>query len=381
MSKLGKLKTKKERRAYEVLLKLVDLYLESGKPIGSQTLRENGFLSLSTATIRNYFAEFEEEDYLSQMHASGGRIPTEKAFRAYATEYKENPEIGSLEERELHKLKGEEPRQLASFFQLAAENLSRIVRFPVFLSSLRFDHDFISAIKLVQIDAHRLFIIIITDFGQIFTELLPIEKKLTAFSLRRIEGFFEAKLHQTPIEKTPLDAEELQLARQLFNEVMVRYLVRYSNFTDDEIYRTGFSHLLAYPEFNDPVILSHSLSLFENSAHMRSLLDETTKGGGLKFWIGSDLGGISKNVAVIAIPYRIKQIPVGSVAILGPTRLPYRRLFGSLSLFSTLVSEMLTKSLYKHKLTYRMPRVHPPYLEYSKQALIPQTEENKSPEI
>ena len=81
-------KLPKNDREQAVLLGLVELYLKIGKPIGSSTLQEHGFESLSTATIRNYFSKMEEMGYLKQQHTSGGRIPTEKAFRLYADTYK-----------------------------------------------------------------------------------------------------------------------------------------------------------------------------------------------------------------------------------------------------------------------------------------------------
>ncbi|HEX4839979.1 MAG TPA: heat-inducible transcriptional repressor HrcA, partial [Rhabdochlamydiaceae bacterium] len=74
-------KPPKDKREKWVLLGLVELYLETGKPVGSNTLRENGFDSLSSATIRNYFSKLEEDGFLKQQHSSGGRIPTSSAYR------------------------------------------------------------------------------------------------------------------------------------------------------------------------------------------------------------------------------------------------------------------------------------------------------------
>ena len=77
----------KHDRERRVLLGLVDYYIQTGKPVGSNTLKEAGFGDLSSATIRNYFAHLEEEGYLLQSHSSGGRIPTHLAYRVYAHAY------------------------------------------------------------------------------------------------------------------------------------------------------------------------------------------------------------------------------------------------------------------------------------------------------
>ena len=79
-------KNSRKDREREVLLGLVDLYIREGKPIGSHTLQDEGFEHLSSATIRNYFSKLEVEGYLKQHHISGGRSPTDKAFRIYAEE-------------------------------------------------------------------------------------------------------------------------------------------------------------------------------------------------------------------------------------------------------------------------------------------------------
>ena len=80
-------KMNKEEREKRVLLALIEYYILNGKPVGSATLKEVDVGDLSAATIRNYFAHLEEEGYLVQQHTSGGRLPTDKAFRLYALEH------------------------------------------------------------------------------------------------------------------------------------------------------------------------------------------------------------------------------------------------------------------------------------------------------
>ncbi|MBI3901080.1 MAG: heat-inducible transcriptional repressor HrcA, partial [Chlamydiia bacterium] len=167
-------RSKKHSRELAVLLGLVELYLETGKPIGSNTLKEHGFDHLSSATIRNYFAELEKEGFLHQPHSSGGRIPTQEAFRLYAEEMlsqeaSPTPEI----DEKLQELTQENPKHLMRYLQKAAEILSDLSGYATFLTSVRFDHDFILEIKLLPIDEERLLSIMVTDFGQILTEVLP----------------------------------------------------------------------------------------------------------------------------------------------------------------------------------------------------------------
>lgn len=352
-----KKKSKKQSREHEALIGLIELYLKTGKPIGSSTLQENGFEKLSTATLRNYFAELEKEGYLKQPHISGGRIPTNKGLTLYAEEMLHNPLFDVEVKEHLQILRKTSAKDIVAFLQKASDLLSDVTGCAAFLSAVRFDHDFILDVKFITIDPLRLLCVIITNFGQILSEVINLTQKMGAFSTKRIEAYFHWKLKNLGSKEKPaqLSSEEEVLAQKIYSEIMVRYLVRYTNFSDEEILRTGFSKLLAYPEFSDPLSLTSGLSLFENSNSMRKLLGTTKE---LQFWIGSDLNPFAPNASmcsVISIPYKINHIQAGALAILGPCRIPYRQLFGTLTLFSEYLSETLTKTLHKFKLTYRQP--------------------------
>lgn len=369
-------RSKKADREHKVLIGLVELYLKTGKPIGSHTLKEQGFHDLSSATIRNYFSQLEEAGYLVQQHSSAGRIPTDLAYKLYAEEFIASGTIEKEEEHQLQQLREIETRELAAYLNKAIDVLSQITGYASFLSSPRFDHDFILDLKLVSIDSHRCLCIMITDFGLIQTETLYTEKKISLFSLKRIENYFAWRLKGNPSTSPELTAEEEKLAKNFYHEIMIRYIVNYSHFSQEDIYRTGFSKLLAFPEFNDPIILANGLSLFENPQKISKLLKDSLSQEGLAFWIGKDLAHYApaaEHCAVITIPYRIHQTAVGAIGLLGPTRMPYRHLFGILQVFSSYVSESLTRSLYKFKLHYRKAKAGNTYLKKEDNLLINQS--------
>jgi heat-inducible transcriptional repressor len=355
MKPLAPKKPSKDMREKLILLGLVDLYIKTGKPVGSNTLRENGFESLSSATLRNYFCKLEEEGYLKQQHSSGGRIPTALAYKLFAESYLDHPLISEEEKRAVKKLLQKETRGVASYLQAATQAISELTGCAVFLAAPRFDHDFILEIKLVAIDHSRLLCVLITDFGMVHTETLLTEKKLSNFSIKRIETYLNWKLNG--IDKPSLDAAEEALASHFYKEVMLRHIVNYSNFSAEDLFQAGFSQLLSYPDFNDAAALATGLSLFENKQELRKLLNECCNKGKLCCWIGEDLSAFSSQCSVIAIPYRINQTVCGAFAILGPNRLPYRELFGQIQQIATTLSESLTKSMYKFKLSFRQP--HP----------------------
>jgi heat-inducible transcriptional repressor len=350
-------KLPKTDREQAVLLGVIELYLKSGKPIGSHTLQENGFDSLSSATIRNYFSKMEQEGYLKQQHTSGGRIPTEKAFRLYADHHKEGGTIEKVQEEALEEVMKNKTKEIATFLNRSADTLSELTKCAVFISAPRFDQDFIQDVRLIQLDPSKLLSVLITDFGLIRTETVYLEREVDPPFLRTTEEYFLWRMNKG--EKPLFRHEsEAKLAQRIYNEIMVRHVVGYANFPEEDILRTGLSKLLAYPEFNDAAALANSLSLLEDENQMRSLLRETCKQNQMSLWIGDELVPFVPKEAecsVIAIPYRINQITAGAIALLGPTRLPYRNLFGLLQIFSEQISQALTESVYKFKITFRQP--------------------------
>lgn len=352
-------KPSKDQREKLILLGLVELYLEHGKPIGSNTLRENGFESLSSATIRNYFAKLEEEGYLKQQHSSGGRIPTHLAYKVYADACLSSPLIEEKDKQPLYAELSKESREIASYLQHAAEVISEATRCAVFLSAPRFDQDFVLDIKLMAIDQNRYLCILVTDFGMVHTELLYSDHKISSFSLKRIESYLHWKI--TSLDKPDLNEEEEMIASRFYNEVMLRHIVSYTNFTTEDVYKTGFSKFLSYPDFNDATALASGLSLFENPTQLRALLRECCAANHLCCWIGGDE---FPACSILCAPYKIHQTTVGGIAILGPNRIAYKRLFGILQTATNYISETLTRSIYKYKIAFRKPNEqNPPFLD------------------
>lgn len=348
-------KKSKKAREFEMLLELVDLYLRTGKPIGSNTFKEESFPHVSSATIRNHFVNLESEGYLKQHHSSGGRVPTDKAYRFYAKEKLSHPLLSKEDDLFLASLLRRETRAISAYLQAAVEALSELTGCAAFIGAPRFDQDFIVNIKILKIDETRALCAIVTDFGLIHTETLYLPQKMD--DLSRIEQYFQYRLNgQNPPH---LSKEEEAFAKEAYNEVVLRHFISYANMQHDDVYKGGFSKLLLHPEFHDPLILANTLSLFENTETIRNILQGSSQAGGIKYWIGDDLKEFvisSHSSSIIVIPYRLHQTIVGAIAILGPVRIPYRKIFGVLEKVAEYLSEALTKSLYKFKITYRQPQ-------------------------
>lgn len=345
----------KEQREQEVLFGLIELYIKTGKPVGSNSLKDERFEHLSSATIRNYFSKLEEDGYLLQQHTSGGREPTEKAFRLYALASLDCTTISKEGLTSIEKIKEEETKETYHLIEKTLTLLADLSETAVFLSLPRFDKDFVTNIKVIPVDHSRTLVVLITDFGNIQPEVIQTDKKLHAVSAKRIENYLLERLSNQDLTSS-LDEEEELVARKIYNEVMVRFLVNSLNFSQEDIIQTGFSNFLKYTEFQDQTALIEGMNLLENKNGLRHLIRDAIAHVGSRVWIGKDLipfGAKTESTAILTIPYTINNQPVGAIGIVGPLRLPYPKLFGLLKATSDALSEALTKNLYKFKITFR----------------------------
>lgn len=275
MKNLPPKKPSKDEREKLILIGLVELYLKTGKPVGSQTLQEHGFETFSSATLRNYFSKLEDQGFLKQQHSSGGRIPTNLAYKTYADSLIPPFSLEEKEKKTLGQSLLQETRELHSYLQKCAETLSDLSQGATFLSLPRFDQDLVLDVKMINIDNHRLLCIFITDFGSVHTETLYTDKKLSSFDIKRVEQFFRWKI--TGLDKPTLTEPEEKRALSLYNEAMLRHIVGYSNFSCNDLIKTGFSKMLNYLDFNDASSLANGLAHLKTMPHYNHFLHSAAK--------------------------------------------------------------------------------------------------------
>jgi heat-inducible transcriptional repressor len=371
-------KKRKSERELSVLLGVVDLYIKNPKPVGSNSLRENGFDDLSSATIRNYFAKLESIGFLHQPHTSGGRIPTSRAFKYFAEQAKGQGKLSSSYKRALGRIRNQDSKKIFETLEMSLDILSSLSNAAVFISAPRFEQDAIIDIKLTPIDAHRCLGILITSFGQIHTHTLFLDSRLSHHAIRRIEKHLSA-LMTTSSKPDPLTQAEADWMKKIYHELMVRFITSYSSGQTDGIYKAGLSRLLESSDFAQPGQMAQALSVFENSKVMQETLMASIRSSSPCVFIGSDLkpkGSSLEHCAVITSPYRINGLAVGAVGLLAPERCDYQTLFALIEAFTDTLGEVLTETSYVHKITWKEPEGTKLYLPKPSPTITHQTPQN-----
>jgi heat-inducible transcriptional repressor len=352
---------KKTEREKRILIALVELYISTARPVGSQALKEYGFEELASATIRNYFASLEEQGLLEQSHSSSGRIPTGKGFEVYIrercdliSETKLPLEIKHI----LKKLEKQSDLPLPNFLEHLVGILAQLTGSAGFTLVPQLEQDFVVNVRLLLLEPNRCLAVVITQFGFLKVENFLLDSSLDTKTLKNIETLVLHRLKRNSskgLGKYNPTEIELSMTQWLYTEVLTRYLTSSSAQHEPLLLRSGLSNLLNFPEFATPASLVTVLSLLESRETVRTITNLTMHTESLTYWIGEKLFRefqVCGDAGLITIPYFVNKTPVGVIGILGPKRLNYDLVVPLMKALSALVSKILTRSIYKFKITH-----------------------------
>lgn len=327
-------------RAKLLLKALVERYIADGQPVGSRTLSRASGLELSPATIRNVMSDLEELGLIASPHTSAGRIPTTRGYRLFVdtmlTTQREHlaPQI----------LAAEQPQKVISNAALLLSNLSQFV--GVVIAPRRtsvFRH-----IEFLRLSEKRYLVIIVSPDGDVQNRVIFTESDYSQTQLLEAANFLNANYAGMAIEqvrerlKTEVDqlrgeiANLMQTAVQVSSEVL--------NQEQDEVVVAGERNLLSVSDFStDMGQLRRAFDLFEQKTQLMRLLDTSSKAEGVRIYIGGESHVVPiEDLSVVSAPYEVDGRIVGTLAVIGPTRMHYDRMIQIVDITSKLVSNALS---------------------------------------
>ncbi|MBL0388370.1 heat-inducible transcription repressor HrcA [Tumebacillus sp. ITR2] len=339
-----------------ILQILVDDYIRSAEPVGSRTISKRPDMSISPATIRNEMADLEELGYLEQPHTSAGRIPSQKGYRFYVdnlmnADDEESPDVHSLRSGFLTRLD-----EMEQAVQQTATILSGLTNYTAIVLGPKVFTDKLLHIQVQPYGERMAVAILVTDTGHVEHRKVTIPEGIPLEAIQHYVELLNRKLVGVPLHKlkTALHtevADELRRYSEQFEGAMMLFDQMVE--PDEEgtgnqrIYLGGTTRIMNQPEFRDVEKLKPLLDMFEQTKKLIQMLEGTTSSGGVQVRIGQEnqLETIHE-CSLITASYTIDGVPVGSIGVLGPTRMEYGRVIHTLNLFSSSLSQMLTR-LYK----------------------------------
>ena len=329
-------------RSRLLLKTLIERYIADGQPIGSRTLSRIPGLELSPATIRNVMADLEDLGLIVSPHTSAGRVPTARGYRMFV----DTMLTAQREELTAPMLPADQPQKVIAS---AANLLSSLSQFVGVVVAPRRTSVF-RHIEFLRLSEKRLLLIIVAPDGDVQNRVLFTETDFTPSELIEASNYinthfsgmaFEqvrARLHQEVDKLRGEIATLMQAAVQAGSDALTE--------AQDEVIISGERNLLAVSDFSsDMNQLRRAFDLFEQKTQLMRLLDISSQAEGVRIFIGGESQTVPvEDLSVVTASYEVNGQVVGTLGVIGPTRMHYDRMIQIVDITSRLVTNALSQS-------------------------------------
>ena len=333
-------------RAKTLLKTLIERYIAEGQPVGSRALSRYSCLDLSAATVRNVMADLEEIGLIASPHTSAGRVPTSRGYRFFVDSLLT---VKPLEKDKLDAIEGQLlPSQPTQLISKASHLLSGLTHFAGIVLAPRRLTPKIRQMEFVSLSEKRILLILVTSDGDVQNRLLFPGRAYTPSELVTATNYlnqhfvgqdFEyiSRRLQEDLQKLRGDLQTLMAAALTAGDEAMRE-------SDNRYVISGERNLLEVEEFSSNMRrLRELFNLFEQQTSLMQLLDLSKRAEGVQIFIGGESGlAPLDECSVVTAPYAVDGEVVGSVGVIGPTRMAYERVIPIVEITARLLSSALT---------------------------------------
>ena len=327
-------------RAKLLLKALVERYIADGQPVGSRTLSRASGLDLSPATIRNVMSDLEEMGLIASPHTSAGRIPTARGYRLFV----DTMLTAQREEMATPSLQADQPQRVITNAAQLLSNLSQFV--GVVMSPRRtsvFRH-----IEFLRLSEKRFLVIIVSPDGDVQNRVVFTPADYTQSQLIEASNFLNANYAGMEIdqvrERLKTEVESLRSEIGSLMQAAVQVSSEALNQAQGEVVISGERNLLAVSDFSsDMSHLRRAFELFEQKTQLMRLLEVSSQAAGVRIYIGGESQVVPfEELSIVSSPYEVDGQIVGTLGVIGPTRMPYDRMIQIVDITARLVSNALS---------------------------------------
>lgn len=335
-------------RKKHILKILINDYIKTAEPIGSRTIAKKYGIGISPATIRNEMADLEDMGYLEQPHTSAGRIPSDKGYRIYVDYLMNDFE---LPQDEVNIIKNNIYKvtlgEIDKIIKDTTKILSVLTNYTALVVPPQMSKTTIKHIQLVAMDSMNILAVVVTNIGVVKNVMIKLTKPITADRLTTINNIMNDKLKGLTVEEINLKViSDMQKGMTGYGEILneiVPVLYESLNCIDiDEVYLEGSSNIFNYPEYNAIDKAKSFLTVLESKDFLSKLMFNDNSSVKISIGHENDIDAI-KDCSLITTTYKIGDDIIGSIGIIGPTRMYYSRVLAVLNHITDCLSDLLTE--------------------------------------
>lgn len=334
-----------DERARLLLKALIERYIADGEPVGSRSLAKISGLELSAATIRNVMADLEDMGFVASPHTSAGRVPTPRGYRLFVDTLLT---VRPLEQQQTELIQGQlqiaDPQRA---IQTAAQLLSTLSRFAGVVMAPRRSSTF-RQVEFLRLSDKRVLLIVVTPEGDVQNRVLATEHAYTQSQLTEAANFLNQHFAGMSFDeaRSRLHRELSELRREIAElmEAAVDAGSRAAAETDPVVI-SGEHNLLGVNELTtDLAKLRSMFDLFEHKTRLMQLLEVTGRAHGVQIFIGGESDTVPLDeMSMVVAPYEVGGKVVGTLGVIGPTRMAYERMIPIVDITARLLSSALSR--------------------------------------
>ncbi|HYH43895.1 MAG TPA: heat-inducible transcriptional repressor HrcA [Burkholderiales bacterium] len=332
-------------RAQILLKTLVERYIADGQPVGSRALSKFSGLDLSPASIRNVMADLEDLGFIASPHTSAGRIPTPRGYRFFVDTLLTLKPLDTLQINQLEgQLHADNRQRLVTS---ASQVLADLTRFAGVVMTPRRSGGF-RHIEFVKLSESRLLLILVTPDGDVQNRILMMERTFSASELVEAANILNQNFAGLTFEETRKRIhDELKQLREDMSGLMTKAVDIGSQAlaeTAEDVVISGEGRLLDVHDLSSDMHRLRGLfDLFESKTGLLQLLDSSSRAAGVQIFIGGESGLVPLDeCSVVTAPYEVEGQIVGTVGVIGPTRMAYERIIPIVDITAKLLSSALS---------------------------------------
>ena len=333
-------------RKFMILKAIIDDYIITAMPVGSRTISRKSGVGYSPATIRNEMSDLEELGYLAQPHTSAGRVPSDKAYRLYVDSLLQSDEITPQEKQRIEDYISRRSGQVEDIIRAAADMLADVTQYTSVIVAPRIQTLRIRRVQLVPVSEGTALMIVVTSAGIMKDALISVPADISSESLYALSEMLTRELEGHTLEEVrqifARVFRDMSMNRRLLGGVMKVMEEKLTEDAPEDVVIGGTTKLLNYPEYSDIDKAKNFLTIFESKERLAGLLK---KNGGMEISIRigneNEMEAL-RNCSLVTATYRVGNHGNGTLGIIGPTRMNYRRVVTMMEYMGQVISKLLS---------------------------------------
>ncbi|MBI1891662.1 MAG: heat-inducible transcriptional repressor HrcA [Burkholderiales bacterium] len=335
-----------DNRAQTILKALIERYIADGQPVGSRALSKISGLDISPATIRNIMADLEEMGFVASPHTSAGRVPTPKGYRVFVDTLLTVQSLDevALESRMQAQLQINSPKKMVAN---AAQILSSLSQFAGVVLAPRHESVF-QQVDFLRLSEKRILLVIVAPNGDVQNRLLLTDVDYTPAQLTQATNYINQNYGGQSFEevRVRLKNELVRLRDDMTRLMQAAVEAGSAAMADegDDMVISGERNLLSVSDLSSNMASLRKLfELFEQKTGLMQLLDISSKATGVQIFIGGESQLVPvDDMSIVTAPYEVNGKVVGTLGVIGPTRMAYERVIPIVDITAKLLSNALS---------------------------------------